>query len=287
MRGTSPGARRLAHSLGKRAYISDMTTFITTPQGRHIACHRTPGREPGIVFLGGFRSDMTGSKALHLQTWAEATGRAFLRFDYSGHGQSRGAFEDGAISDWRQDAAALIEILTEGPQILVGSSMGGWIALLLARDMPERVAGLVGIAAAPDFTERMWEEELTLAQRTTLMEEGVFLRPSDYSADPYPITRRLIEDGRQNLVLRGPLHLPIPIRLLQGTADVDVPPSVALGLLDHISSPDLRLTMVKDADHRFSSPACLGLMTQTLEEVLATLGATSEGGEGLPISNTC
>ncbi|MDX5349645.1 MAG: alpha/beta hydrolase [Paracoccaceae bacterium] len=262
-----------------------MTTFITTPPGRHSACHRTPGREPGIVFLGGFRSDMTGSKALHLQAWAEATGRAFLRFDYSGHGQSRGAFADGAISDWREDAAALIELLTDGPQILVGSSMGGWIGLLLARDMPQRVAGLVGIAAAPDFTEPMWEEELTLAQRTTLMEEGVFLRPSDYSADPYPITRRLIEDGRQNLVLRGPLHLPIPVRLLQGTADVDVPPSVALRLLDHISSPDLRLTLVKEADHRFSSPACLTLLTQTVEEVLATLGAGSQGKDDLRISN--
>lgn len=285
MRGTSPGVRLLPHSPPKAAYIGDMTTFITTPQGRHIACHRTPGREPGIVFLGGFRSDMTGSKALHLQAWAEATGRAFLRFDYSGHGASRGAFEDGAISDWREDAAALIELLTEGPQILVGSSMGGWIGLLLARDMPERVAGLVGIAAAPDFTERMWEEELTLAQRTTLMETGVYLRPSDYSSDPYPITRRLIEDGRQNLVLRGPLHLPIPVRLLQGTADVDVPPSVALRLLDHISSPDLRLTLVKDADHRFSSPACLSLLTQTVEDVLSTLGAGSQGKDDLRISN--
>ncbi len=251
-----------------------MTTFITTPQGRHIACHRTPGREPGVVFLGGFRSDMTGSKALHLQAWAEATGRAFLRFDYSGHGASRGSFEELALSDWREDAAALIGLLTEGPQVLVGSSMGGWIALLLARDLPERVAGLVGIAAAPDFTERMWEE-MTPADRSTLLETGVFHRPSDYSDEPYPITRRLIEDGRQNLVLQGPLHLPIPVRLLQGTADVDVPTPVALGLLDHISSPDLRLTLVKDADHRFSSPACLELITRMVEEVLA-LSAPAE-----------
>ncbi|MFC3086143.1 alpha/beta hydrolase [Tabrizicola soli] len=251
-----------------------MTTFITTPQGRHIACHRTPGREPGVVFLGGFRSDMTGSKALHLQAWAEATGRAFLRFDYSGHGASRGSFEELALSDWREDAAALIGLLTEGPQVLVGSSMGGWIALLLARDLPERVAGLVGIAAAPDFTERMWEE-MTPADRSTLLETGVFHRPSDYSDEPYPITRRLIEDGRQNLVLQGPLHLPIPVRLLQGTADVDVPTPVALGLLDHISSPDLRLTLVKDADHRFSSPACLELITRMVEEVLV-LSAPAE-----------
>jgi pimeloyl-ACP methyl ester carboxylesterase len=250
-------------------YMVGMTTYLTTPHGRHIAYVRTPGKEPGVVFLGGFRSDMTGSKALHLQAWAEAAGRAFLRFDYSGHGASRGAFTDGAISDWHEDAAAVIETLTEGPQVLVGSSMGGWIALLLARQMPERVAGLVGIAAAPDFTERMWEDEFSLAERSRLMAEGVVLRPSDYSDAPYPITRRLIEDGKANLVLDGPLHLPLPVRLLQGTADSDVQPAVALRLLDHISSPDLRLTLVRDADHRFSTPGCLALIVETVEAVLA------------------
>jgi pimeloyl-ACP methyl ester carboxylesterase len=245
-----------------------MTTYLTTPHGRHIAYHKTPGREPGVVFLGGFRSDMTGAKAQHLQAWAEATGRAFLRFDYSGHGASRGAFVDGSIGDWREDAAAVIEVMTEGPQVLVGSSMGGWIALLLARDMPEKVAGLVGIAAAPDFTERMWESAFSLADRTTLLEDGVLLRPSEYSDDPYPITHRLIEDGRQNLVLDRPLALPVPVRLLQGTADRDVPPSVALGLLDHIDSPDLHLTLVKGADHRFSTPACLAMITASVEDLL-------------------
>jgi pimeloyl-ACP methyl ester carboxylesterase len=251
-------------------YTEGMTTYLTTPQGRHIAYVRTPGKEPGVVFLGGFRSDMTGSKALHLQAWAEATGRAFLRFDYSGHGASRGAFTDGAISDWREDAAAVIETLTEGPQVLVGSSMGGWIALLLARQMPDRVAGLVGIAAAPDFTETMWDDEFSLAERTRLLDEGVVLRPSDYSDEPYPITRKLIEDGRANLVLRDPLPLPMPVRLLQGTADTDVPPAVALRLLDHGDSPDLRLALVKDADHRFSTPACLALIVDAVTEVIAS-----------------
>lgn len=255
-----------------------MTTYLTTPQGRHIAYVRTHGKEPGVVFLGGFRSDMTGSKAMHLQAWAEATGRAFLRFDYSGHGQSRGAFTDGAISDWREDAAAVIETLTEGPQLLIGSSMGGWIGLLLARDMAERVAGLVGIAAAPDFTQTMWDTEFSMAERSRLLEEGLVLRPSDYADEPYPITRRLIEDGKTNLVLDGPLHLPMPLRLLQGTADTDVPPSVALRLLDHISSPDLRLTLVRDADHRFSTPACLALIVQTVEEVLAARHHPATGG---------
>ena len=250
-----------------------MTTYLTTPQGRHIAYHSTPGKEPGVVFLGGFRSDMTGTKALHLQAWAEAQGRSFLRFDYSGHGQSRGAFADGCIGDWRDDAAAVLNVLTEGPQVLVGSSMGGWIALLLARDMPQRVAGLIGIAAAPDFTEKMWEEELSLADRTLVMEEGQTVRASAYSDESYPITLRLIEDGRQNLVLQAPLLLPFPVRLLQGTADLDVPVATALHLLDHASGPDIRLTLVKDADHRFSTPACLALITAAVGDMLAERAA--------------
>ncbi len=263
-----------------------MTTFLTTPQGRHIAYHQTPGKGPGVVFLGGFRSDMTGSKALALQSWAEATGRAFLRFDYSGHGQSHGSFVDGAITDWREDAAAVIDVLTEGPQILVGSSMGGWIALLLARELPHRVAGFVGIAAAPDFTERMWEAEFSLAERTTLLEEGVFLRPSDYSDDPYPITLRLIEDGRQNLVMHGPLPLHMPVRLLQGSADTDVPPTVAISLFHQIASPDLRLTLVKDADHRFSTPPCLAMITEAIEDVTRAREALPvDDHPGLQVSN--
>ena len=245
-----------------------MTTYLTTPQGRHLAYHRTEGSGPGIVFLGGFRSDMTGSKAMALQAWAETSGRAFLRFDYSGHGQSHGSFTDGAITDWREDAAAVLSALTEGPQVLVGSSMGGWIALLLAREMPARVAGLVGIAAAPDFTERMWEEEFSPADRAQLARLGLVQRPSAYSDAPYPITRRLIEDGRANLVLDRPLDLPQPVRLLQGSADADVPPATALRLFDHITSPDLRLTLVRDADHRFSTPACLDLIIRTVEELL-------------------
>jgi pimeloyl-ACP methyl ester carboxylesterase len=263
-----------------------MTTFLTTPQGRHIAYVHTPGKGPGIVFLGGFRSDMSGTKAQALQSWAEATGRSFLRFDYSGHGQSHGAFVDGAISDWREDAAAVIEVLTEGPQILVGSSMGGWIALLLARELGPRVAGFVGIAAAPDFTERMWEAEFTLAERTILLEEGVFLRQSDYGDEPYPITLRLIEDGRQNLILNGPLHLQMPVRLLQGSADNDVPPAVAISLFHHIASPDLRLTLVKDADHRFSSPPCLAMISEAIEDVVRSREALPvDDGIGLKVSN--
>jgi pimeloyl-ACP methyl ester carboxylesterase len=238
---------------------------LTTPQGRQIAHHRLSGSGPGVVFLGGFRSDMGGTKALALQDWASARGRAFLRFDYSGHGESSGAFEDGCIGDWFGDALAAFDALTEGPQVLVGSSMGGWIALLLARARPDRVAGLVGIAAAPDFTEDSLWSGMTEAERATLAAEGRIERPSEYSEGPYVFTRKLVEDGREHLVLRAPLPLPCPVRLLQGTEDADVPPSVALRLLDHATGPDIRLTLVKGADHRFSSPQCLDLLVRTLD----------------------
>ena len=179
-----------------------MADDLVTPQGRRIAYDRSPGDGPGIVFLGGFRSDMAGTKARHLEGWARARGQAFLRFDYSGHGESGGAFEDGAIGDWAEDAAAALG-LTEGRQILVGSSMGGWIALLLARAMPERIAGLVTIAAAPDFTEDSMWAGFSEYQKAQLLDEGRVLLPSDYGED-YVITRRLIEDGRTRLVLRDP-----------------------------------------------------------------------------------
>ncbi len=243
-----------------------MPDYLETPQGRRIAYHRTTGQGPGVVFLGGFKSDMTGTKAACLQDWAEQTGRAFLRFDYSGHGQSSGAFLEGAIGDWAQDAMAAIDALTTGPQVLVGSSMGGWISLLVAKAMPDRVCGLVGIAAAPDFTEDSMWAGFTEAQKAELAQGQVAL-PSDYSDEPYIITRRLIEDGRAHLVLRDPLALPFPVRLLQGTADTDVPPAVALRLMEHADSPDLRLVLVKGADHRFSTPECLTLITDSIAEV--------------------
>ena len=245
-----------------------MTEFLDGPQGRRIAFEHQTGQGPGVVFLGGFKSDMRGSKAEHLAQWAARTGRAFLRFDYSGHGESSGAFEDGTIGDWAADAMAAISTLTDGPQVLVGSSMGGWISLLVARAMPERVAGLVGIAAAPDFTEDGYWAAATPAQREALLRDGRWELPSEYSDAPYVITRHLIEDGRNHLVLRTPLALPFPVRLLQGTADPDVPMDWALRLLDHAQSPDLHLTLVKGADHRFSTPECLGLIEAAIAEVL-------------------
>lgn len=244
-----------------------MVQYLDTVQGRRLACHLIAGRGPGVVFLGGLRSDMTGTKAVYLEDWARAAGRAYLRFDYSGHGQSSGRFTEGCIGDWAEDAAAVIAALTQGPQVLVGSSMGGWISLLLARSMPERLAGLVTIAAAPDFTEDGMWADWSDAQRHACLQEGQVALPSDYG-DPMIITRRMIEDGRDQLVLRAPLRLDVPVRMLQGTADADVPMTVALRLLDHLEGGDIRLELVKGADHRFSDPACLATITRAIEEVL-------------------
>lgn len=246
--------------------------YLDAPSGRRLAYVKTNGRGPGIVFLGGFKSDMGGTKALYLEEWARVAGHAYLRFDYSGHGQSSGEFGDGAIGDWAEDAGAVISALTEGPLVLVGSSMGGWISLLVSRTMPERVAGLVTVAAAPDFTEDSMWAGFDAVQRTALEADGRVALPSDYG-EPYVITKRLIEDGRNNLVLRDDLKLPFPVRSLQGTADADVDMSVALRLLDHAHSPDMRLTLVDGADHRFSSPDCLALITDAVEEVLTRIGA--------------
>ena len=239
--------------------------FLDTPQGRRIAYHRTEGTRPWIVFLGGFKSDMGGTKAVHLEDWAQSQGRAFLRFDYSGHGDSSGTFEDGSIGDWAEDAVAAIDSLTEGPVVLVGSSMGGWISLLVQRRM-SRVAAFVGIAAAPDFTEDSMWAGFDADQRAALEADGRVSLPSDYDA-PYVITKRLIEDGRQNLVLRDPVADFGPVRLLQGTEDADVSRDTALRLLDHLQG-DVRLTLVKGADHRFSDPACLSLIETAIVEVL-------------------
>jgi len=241
--------------------------FLETESGRRIAYHKTDGAAPGVVFLGGFMSDMEGTKALALQDWAKRRGRAFLRFDYSGHGQSSGKFTDGCISDWAADARAVIEAATEGPQVFVGSSMGGWVSAVLASEIPERIAAFVGIAAAPDFTEDSMWRDLSVEDRAKIMDIGLIHLPSEYD-DPYPITKRLIEDGRKNLVLRRPLRMPFPVRLLQGTADADVERDVALALLDHIQGDDVRLTFVKGADHRFSTPECLALVERSVDEVL-------------------
>ncbi len=244
---------------------AETPTFVT-PQGRRIAYRLTDGAGPTVVFLGGFKSDMGGTKAVFLEKWARDSGRAFLRFDYSGHGESSAAFTDGSIGDWFEDACAALGMIA-GPLVLVGSSMGGWISLLVARQMPERIAGLVTIAAAPDFTEDSMWAGFSDAQREELETAGQVALPSEYG-DPYIITKRLITEGRDRLVLRDPLPLPFPVRFLQGTADADVDMSVALRLLDHATGPDMRLTLVDGADHRFSDDSCLDLIVASVTDVL-------------------
>jgi len=241
--------------------------FIQTKQGRRLAYHLSAGQGPCVVFLGGLKSDMEGTKAIHLEAWCKAQGRAFLRFDYSGHGQSSGKFTDGCIGDWAEDTAEAVAQLTQGPIVPVGSSMGGWQALLLARAQPDRMAGLVTIAAAPDFTEDGYWANFSDAQKAQLAETGQVELPSDYM-EPYIITRRMIEDGRDQLVLRAPLPLPFPVRFLQGTADTAVSVETANRLLAHATGPDMRLTLVKDADHRFSDGPCLDLITDALVDIL-------------------
>ena len=244
-----------------------VTQFFDSPEGRRIAYHKSGTKGPTVVFLGGLKSDMEGTKVVYLEDWAQKRDQSFLRFDYSGHGESSGTFEEGCIGDWHQDTLAAVDALTSGPLIVVGSSMGGWQALLLARAIPERIAGMVTIAAAPDFTEDSYWAGFTDEQKQALDVVGHVELPSDYM-EPYVITRRMIQDGRENLVLRSPLELPFPVRMLQGTEDTAVETSVALRLLDHAEGEDIRLTLVKGADHRFSDEACLKLIEKSVEKVL-------------------
>jgi hypothetical protein len=240
--------------------------------GVELAWAREDGRSPTVVFLPGFRSDMTGDKASALAAYCATRGQAMLRFDYSGHGASGGAFEDGTIGRWAADALAAIDGLSEGPLILVGSSMGGWIALLAARARPERIAGLIGIAAAPDFTEVLMWQAMSFEQRATLMRDGVLHVPSQYG-DRYPITRALIEDGRNHLVLNERIALDCPVRLLHGQCDPDVPWAFALGIADQLTSRDVQVILVKDGDHRLSRPQDLELLRQMLAALAGEGGA--------------
>jgi pimeloyl-ACP methyl ester carboxylesterase len=235
-------------------------------RGQRLAVRHRAGAGPTIVFLPGYMSDMRGSKALALNAWAAARGQAMLRLDYSGCGESEGSFADGTISRWVADAQAVIDTLATGPVLLVGSSMGGWIALLLARALGGRVVGLVGIAAAPDFTG--WGIELTDAERAALTRDGRIERPSDYGDGPYIYTRAFIDDGASNALLGGDIPIDVPVRLLQGQCDDDVPWRLALDIAERLRSGDVQVTFVKDGDHRLSRPRDLALLTMTLDRML-------------------
>ncbi|MEE8189144.1 MAG: alpha/beta hydrolase [Kiloniellales bacterium] len=216
-------------------------------------------------------SDMTGSKALALEAFARERGQDFLRFDYLGHGASSGHFEEGTIGRWAEDAIAVLDEVAEGPQIIVGSSMGGWIMLLTALARPERVAGLVGIAAAPDFTENLLWRKFPPEVRETLEREGVYYEPSDYSEEPYAITMELIVEGRNHLLMDRPIPITCPVRLIHGTADADVPWQLSLELMDKLETGDVEVTLVKGGGHRLSEPgdlARLGRITAALSDQL-------------------
>jgi pimeloyl-ACP methyl ester carboxylesterase len=234
--------------------------------GVELAWASLPGRAPTVVFLPGFKSDMNGSKALDLAEFCAEHGQTMLRLDYSGHGESGGRFEDGTIGRWTQDALAVIDN-TVGEIIVVGSSMGGWIALLAALARPDRVVGLVGIAAAPDFTERLMWDAMAPAERAKLRRDGVLHVPSQYG-DAYPITLRLIEEGRERLLLDAPIELNCPVRLLHGQQDPDVPWELALQTAAAITGADVQVTLVKDGDHRLSRPEDLALLRRIVAPLL-------------------
>ncbi len=250
----------------------EITGRLDRGDGVELAWARVEGRGPTTVFFPGFRSDMSGDKARDLAAFCAARGRAMLRFDYSGHGASGGQFEDGTIGRWRDDALAALDGLTAGPLILVGSSMGGWLALLAALARPARTRALIGIAAAPDFTETLMWEAMTPAERATLQREGVLLVPSQYG-EPYAITKNLIEEGREHLLLGAPIGLACPLRLLHGQRDPDVPWEHSLRLAEQVASGDVTVTLVKDGDHRLSRPGDLALLRRTLAPFLAEDGA--------------
>jgi pimeloyl-ACP methyl ester carboxylesterase len=237
-----------------------------------IAYRARAGAGPGVVWLGGFKSDMLSSKASRLDAWAATAGRAFLRFDYSGHGESPGAFEDGTIGRWLAESLSVIRAATSGPQILVGSSMGGWIALLAARELAragdaDRLAGLVLIAPAVDFTETLVWERMSAEVKSEIMERGRWLRHSDYSPEPYAITRALIEEGRNHLLFGELVRAHAPVHILQGLNDPDVPWTHAMELVHRLAHDPVSVTLIRDGDHRLSREEDIASLLSAVEKI--------------------
>jgi pimeloyl-ACP methyl ester carboxylesterase len=251
-----------------RAYEDARLRYWTREDGARIAYRRLDGRSPTVVFLGGFSSDMTGAKACHLDASCRARGQAYLRFDYQGHGASSGRFVDGTIGTWRDDALAVIENCTEGPVVLVGSSMGAWIMLLAAVGTSRAVVGLLGIASAPDFTEELIWQRLPAENRAQLERDRVIHVPSEYSVEGCPISLALIEDGRDHLLLGSSISIGCPVRLVHGLDDQDVPWECSLRMLQAVASDDVTLELVKGGDHRLSEPADLERLSRILDELL-------------------
>mgnify|MGYP000891555135 CR=1 FL=1 len=247
---------------------SDPINHLLRPDGARLAWRRVAGAGPTVVWLGGFRSEMAATKADALADWARRSGRDFLRFDYFGHGVSDGDFSEGTITRWRADALAVIDELVDGPVVLVGSSMGGWIACLATMARPERVKALVLVAPAADFTEKLMGPSLTAEARAEIQEKGFWMRPSQYG-EPYPITRGLLEDGARWSILPGPAPIKAPTRVLQGGEDPDVPWPHALELANALAARDVVFTLIKDGDHRLSRPQDIERLVATVAEAVA------------------
>ena len=227
---------------------------------------RSAKNSPGLIWCGGLKSDMDGSKATHLHEWASDEGHAYVRFDYFGHGASTGRFRDGTISRWAEDTVKVIDELTEGPQILIGSSMGAWTSLLAAILRPDKVKALLLIAPAPDFTEKLMWAGFDETIRKTIMEEGIYYEPSDYD-EPYEISRELILDGRENQILDEPINFNGPVRILQGMKDATVPVEHAQKVANMLTSDNIELTLIKNGDHSFSEPNDLDRLIRTTKEL--------------------
>lgn len=248
--------------------MSESSSILTRADGATIAYHRRTGKAPGVVFLCGFNSDMTGVKARALDAFCAASGRAFLRFDYFAHGASSGDFAEATIGRFLDDTLAVIDALTEEKLVLVGSSIGGWLMLLAAMARPTRIAALLGIAAAPDATEDLMWQRMPFDLREDIITKGAVRLPSKYSDQGYLITRKLIEEGRDHLVMRRPIEIDCPVRLLHGMADPDVPWATSLTLAERIIGADVQVTLIKDGDHRLSRENDLDLLLRTLKSLL-------------------
>jgi len=247
--------------------------FLTCNDGRTIAYHQTKGKSPGVVFLTGFKSDMTGGKALILEDFCKSRGQAFLRFDYTGHGQSSGVFEEGSIGQWADDAMTVLDQLTSGPQVLVGSSMGGWIMLLVALARKQNVAGLLGIAAAPDFTRDLLWDVFTAEQKEHMKTDGYVDLPNCYDdQEPYRIAKPLIDDGWNQLLLDDEIPLDIPVRLIHGLLDDDVPWKTSLRIQERLASDDVEVQLIKNGGHRLSEDHDLDRLCRTLDALLNKVG---------------
>src|SRR5215831_1543693 len=258
--------------LGTRMSEAELISLtMDSPGNPAIAVRARAGKGPGLFWLGGFKSDMKGTKAQALDHWAASVGRACVRFDYSGHGESGGKFTEGTIGRWLEESLAVYLRFAQGPQVVIGSSMGGWLALLLARALCERkhtvpIVGMVLIAPAVDFTEELMWQQFSDAIKREIEKKGVWMRPSRYDEEPYPITRDLIEDGRKHLLLGGLIETRCPVHILQGVQDPDVPWRHAVELVSRFSRDDVVLTLIKDGDHRLSRPDDIDRMITAVKE---------------------